>query len=263
VREVSGISDEFTKKYPHIADKIKQQYPDAQIISAQTCHYPLHKQKVRFTVTTIRPADLLEEYVMKAAMLELKNGTDIPLLSRMLGMDEVFLCGCIDDLCDKGILKKDLLPALVLTESGKKHAAASTLPSDEIVDEVEYYIDKKSGTFYTSPIEDASCGNWEYYRVIDEYVENVKKYISRKFICDVGKALGKNIESPDGTTRLTSLVSAKITGQSRTLITDIRLENSNGTRFCLVWDHAGAKWRDDLASVIQKYVEILHSETSD
>ena len=256
---MSGISNDFDAKYPQVAAQIAAKYPGSKIVQANTCHYPLQKQRVRFAVTSVQKADLLEEYIMKAAMLGLSYGTDIPLLSRMLGMDEVFLSGYIESLCEKDILKKDALPALVLTDSGKKHAVSGTLPSDEIVDEIEYFIDKKSGIFYIAPLEDASCGNWEHFNLIEKYVENIKKYISRKFICSVGKALGREIEAPDGTTRITSMVSAKITGQARTLITDIRIETADGKKICLVWDHARSDFRNDLSSIIQKYSSIVNN----
>ncbi len=249
---MSGILIEYTEKYPEAVEIIKSKYPQMQIISANDCLYPLQKQKVRFTVTSVKKAELLEEYIMKAAMLDLTDGTDTVLLSKMLGLDEIFLTGCIDSLCDKGILKKDSLPLLVLTESGRNHAKSGTVPSDEIVDDIEYYIDKKSAIFYTSSVENMSCPVWEKFKLIDQYAENIKKYISRKFICDVGRALGKEIESSDATTRITSVISAKTTGQGYALITEFIIEDSEENKICLIWDHAKGAFRNDLSDILQK-----------
>ena len=56
-----------------------------------------------------------------------------------------FSFGILLDQSNKGILKNEALPLLVLTPQGEKHASAGTLPSDEIVDEIEYYIDPVLG----------------------------------------------------------------------------------------------------------------------
>lgn len=255
---MSGISTEYSEKYPQATEIISRKYPQMQILSAKDCLYPLQKQKVRYTVTSVKKAELLEEYIMKAAMLALTDGTNIALLSKMLGMDEIFLTDCIDSLCDRGILKKESLPLLELTESGKRHAASGTVPSDEILDDIEYFIDKKSGLFYTAPIENPSCEIWENYKLVEQYVENIKKYISRKFICDVGTELGKEIEDSGGTTRITSVVSAKITGQAHTLITEFILENSDSEKLYLIWDHAKSAFRNDLSEIMKKYMAILN-----
>lgn len=246
-----GISNEIINKYSDIISKIQSEIPNAEIVFAQKYTYPVYKQKVRFGVTSMKKASLLEEYIMKAAGLELSGGLDISRLSKLLGMDEIFLEGCIKELSEKKLLDGDASSELRLTESGKKHALACTVPGAEEIDEIEYFIDKKSGIFYTELSEDADAECKDYYSLSPEEIPDIKKYINRKFICDVAKAQGREIETAGGERRITSLISAKILQKSTTALAEIhfKIPDSDKTMY-KIWDYAKEQFRDDIAKIL-------------
>lgn len=251
---MNGISADLSEKYAPIISRITEKIPGAVILSAKDSYYPVFRQKVRFGVASLRKPDILEEYIMKAASLDIEEDTDIDFLSVLLGLDVVFLEDCINKLSEKKIIQSECLPVVKLTENGLHHLKKGTFPDDEQIEEIGYYIDKKSGLFYTSLAKDSSAKLWDKYSIVAKHKESIKKYITRKFICDVGRSLGREIEPEDGSRRIVSVISAKLTAEAGTLITEFTAQVPGiETPVCVIWDYAHSMFRDDLAEIINKF----------
>ena len=248
------ISDESANTSDFIVDKIENEMMGLQVVAVNKWNLPVVKQKVTYTLSSQRKMTILEEYVMKFAMLEMVEDADILLVSTMLGVDEVFVNACVVELCAKKMLEETVLPVIKLTKTGAEYFERGMVPDKTTTEEIIYYIDPKFGMSYTAIVKDDNYGLYSGYETINRSIENIKKYINRSFIVSVGKEQGKVIEHPELGKRISSLVAAKTLEKAQTLMSEIWVYDVvDGKVFCRVWDHAKGIFRQDIAEFIEKH----------
>jgi hypothetical protein len=247
-------SDEDANSLDFIIDKIENEMIGLQVIATNSWHLPVVKQKVTYTLSSQRKMTILEEYILKAALLDISEGMNIPLISNLLGLDEVFIEACIADLNAKNVINKDVLPLIELTETGKKYFERGMVPDTTTTEEIEYFVDRKFGMFYTKVKQDNAYGIYANYEVINSSIENIKKFINRNFIVNVGKEQGKVIEHPELGKYITSFISAQTIEKSQTLMSEIWVYDIVDDKvFCRIWDHSKGVFRSDIADFIEKH----------
>ena len=216
-------------------------------------HLPVYKQTLSYELSSMRKPTALEEYIMKAANASLSYQVDKSMLQSLFGLDEVFFEDALKSLAEKKILDEDAMPVLCLTDTGKAMLSQNIVPDKARVEKVEYYIDRKFATVYAEPKDDDSIGVHPGFELIDKAKENIKKYVNRRFLNGVGKALGKRLENPDAGTRITGITSVKTTDSAKTLYAEILLYNiAKGDFARLVWDCARECFHDELSMLIDQ-----------
>lgn len=237
-----------------IAAAAEKQKNTLAAICANSWHLPVYKQTLTYEVISTRRATALEEYIMKAAALDLSYDVETSMLPQLLGLDEVFFEEVLEALVGKNIVDKDSLPVLRLTDSGINCLEQRVVPDEAKTDDIEYYIDRKFAAVYASPKEEPRLGMHPKYELIDKKKENVKKYINRKFLIEAGKTLGRQLEDAKLGTRITSVVSARTTDAAKTLFTEVCLYDiAEGKLVRKVWDYARKCFRDDWAQLLDEF----------
>ena len=235
-----------------IASAAEKRNPGCIAICASNYHLPVYKQTLAYTLSSTRLPTPHEEYIMKAADLDISYDIDTSMLPSLLGLDNIFLDSTVDFLAEKNILDKDSLPELKLTESGKSYLEAGAVPDEERCEEIEYYIDRKSAFVYSKLKEDSRIAMHPQTDMMEKKRENAKKYISRKFLFQTAKLLGKELEDAESGIKVTSIVSAKTTAASNTLYTEICLYDIiNDKLVRKVWDYAGKCFRSDISDFLE------------
>lgn len=248
-----GISNK-ANPYDIIAANAEKEHKTLVALYANSWHLPIYKQTIEYSLSTLRKAMVIEEYIMKAASMNLSYPVNVSMLPELLGLDEIFLEDAIKSLIEKKILDKTAIPALRLTEAGESHLSRGTVFDKEQVESIEYYIDRKSATVYASPKEVPEIGIHPKYEFLDKNIENAKKYINHKFLIDAGKTLGKELENPGMGTKISSVISAKTTDAVKTLFTEITcFDIAENKLIRKVWDHAGKRFRTDLEKILDGY----------
>lgn len=248
------ISNENTNASDFIIDKIENEMVGLQVIAVNNWSFPVEKQIVCYTLSSQRKMTILEEFVMKSAVLNIAENVDISLVSSLLGLDEVFVKTCVDELCASKMLEETVLPIIKLTKTGEEYFERGMVPDKSTTEEITYYIDRKFGMFYTKIINDESYGLYAGYETINRSLQDIKKFVNRNFIVSVGKEQGKVIEHPELGKRISSLVSAKTLEKTHTLMSEIWIYDIVESKvFCRVWDHAKGLFRQDIADFIEKH----------
>ena len=248
------ISNERASTSDFIIDKIENEMMGLQVVAVNQWNLPVVKQKVTYTLSSQRKMTILEEYVMKFAMLEMVEDADISLVSTMLGLDEVFVNACVVELCAKKMLEETVLPVIKLTNAGVEYFERGMVPDETTTEEITYYIDPKFGKSYATIVKDDNYGLYSGYETIHRSMENIKKYINRRFIVSVGKEQGKVIEHPELGKRISSFVAVKTLEKAQTLMSEIWVYDVVDSKvFCRVWDHAKGTFRQDIADFIEKH----------
>lgn len=246
------ISDERTNSADFIIDKIENEMVGLQVIATQNWHIPIDKQKVTYTISSQRKITVLEEFIIKAALLNTTEAMNKSLLSSLFGLDEIFIDTCVEYLISKNVIEKTALPNINITETGMKFFKRGMIPDSETTETIEYYIDRKFGMFYTKPVQDDTCGVYENYEFINRKIDNIKKFITRDLIVNVGKEQGKVIEHPEMGKYITSFVSAQTIEKNETLMSEIWVYDVvEDIVFCRIWDHSKGIFRADIAEFIQ------------
>lgn len=252
--EMLWISNENTNPLNSIIDKIENEMIGLQVVAMNQWHLPVEKQEVTYTLSNQRKMTILEEFVMNSAILEMDVDADISLISSLLGLDEVFVNACVNELCSKKILEETVLPAIKLTETGAEYFERGMVPDNTTTEEITYYIDRKFGMSYAKIIKDDTYGLYVGYETIYRSIEDIKKYINRNFIVSAGKDQGKVIEHPELGKRISSLVSVKTLEKTQTLMSELWVYDIIDDKvFCRVWDHAKGIFRNDIADFIEKH----------
>lgn len=167
-------------------------------------------------------------------------------------MDEIFIDTCVEYLIAKNVIDKTALPNIGITETGMKFFKRGMIPDSETTETIEYYIDRKFGMFYTKLKQDDTCGVYENYEFLNRKIDNIKKFITRDFIVNVGKEQGKVIEHPEMGKCITSFVSAQTIEKNETLMSEIWVYDVvEDIVFCRIWDHSKGIFRADIADFIQ------------
>lgn len=245
-----GISDR-TKMIDKIVAVAEKKSDFSVAVCAKSWHLPIYKQILTYGLATSRRQTPLEEYIMRAADMKLSYDVDVSMLPSLLGLDEIFLDWAVDNLAEKGILDKECLPVLKLTESGKSYLLSATLPDEERGEQLEYYIDRKSALVYAKPVENSSYPMHPEAGKIDKIKENAKKYINRKFLFRAAQVVGKELENEDEGTKVTSVISAKTIGLTPTLFTEICMYDiKQNSFFVKVYDYAAGGFRDDISEFL-------------
>ncbi len=248
------ISNESTTTSDFIIDKIENEMMGLQVVAVNQWNLPVTKQRVTYTLSSQRKMTILEEFVMKFAVLGLAENADISLVSTLLGLDEVFVNACVAELSAKKMLDETILPVIKLTETGGEYFERGMVPDKTTTEEIIYYIDRKFGMSYAEIIKDDAYGLYAGYETINQSMDDIKKYINRNFIVSVGKEQGKVIEHPELGKRISSLASVKTLEKTQTLMSEIWVYDIiDGKVFCRVWDHAKGIFRQDIADFIEKH----------
>lgn len=248
------ISNENATTSDFIIDKIENEMMGLQVVAMNQWNLPVEKKKVTYTLSSQRKMTILEEYVMKFAVLDMAENADISLASTLLGLDEVFVNACVAELCAKKMLEETTPPVIKLTKTGEEYLERGIVPDKTTTEEIEYYIDRKFGMSYAEIINDAAYDLYAGYETICHSMEDIKKYINRNFIVNVGKEQGKVIEHPELGKRISSLVSVKTLEKTQTLMSEIWVYDIiDGKVYCRVWDHAKGIFRQDIADFIEKH----------
>ena len=177
--EMLWISNVSTTTSDFIIDKIENEMMGLQVVAVNQWNLPVTKQRVTYTLSSQRKMTILEEFVMKFAVLGLAENADISLVSTLLGLDEVFVNACVAELSAKKMLDETILPVIKLTETGGEYFERGMVPDKTTTEEIIYYIDRKFGMSYAEIIKDDAYGLYAGYETINQSMDDIKKYINR------------------------------------------------------------------------------------
>ena len=235
-----------------IVKKIEHEQPGNQVISFRFWNMPVEKQRVIFEVSSLRKANILEEFIINILLLDLNGDLTTPIIARIFGLDEIFINSCISELINKNIIDNESFPIIKLTSFGFDMASKGMIPDKPKAESIEFFMDRKFGVYYTKLLEDDEYGIYPNYEVIEKNKKNVKKYISRNFLLNVSKEMDIDIEDHDKGKMISSFLSVTVVDQKKTLMVEIWLydvvtEDIN----CVVWDFSKNMFRPDISDFIK------------
>lgn len=244
-------SNEVKQSIDLAIENIKKEMPACQIVKVSSWHLPVFKQRVTYTVTRDREMTVLEEFIMKAATIEVSEGISIALIAHLLQMDEIFVKACVEGLVKKAMLENAVLPIVKLTEIGLKHFERGMIPEKAVAQEIEFYTERKFGVVYAKIVQEASYGIYDKFELINDSITDIKKDVNRSFIINIGKEQGKVIEEPKIGQYISSITSLETLEKSQTLMSEIWIKNADVDReFYRVWDHSKEVFRPEVAELI-------------
>lgn len=237
------ISDNKSDELNIIIEKLENDKKGNVAVCYKLWGYPLLVQKIMFNHIVPRKMNILEEFLMKSTFINALENISVNHISELLGLDEVFVNTCHDELLAKGLLVNGIYPEIELSKLGEECFKSGVVPDHITNDEVTFYFDKKTGLVYKNII------NSDKYDIFKDYesMYDFKMIYNREFISEISRKQGKAI-NPNF---ISSEITPYTTVESYCLIAEIWIYNIiDQSTICKVWDYSDNNFRSDIEKLL-------------
>ncbi|MEM7555299.1 MAG: hypothetical protein AAF378_14585 [Cyanobacteria bacterium P01_A01_bin.84] len=149
-----SIDKSFNKRFNKLIKIVEKENPDTSVILAREFRYPLRQTPVEIAISETRKLNLLEEFILRAGT-EFNPPPTVKELSKVLGLDTVFVQNTITNLVNSNHIKIDDSKLINLTPQGKECYQKGIIletPEHQTIYAITEPLEKKI-SFYSQTLE--------------------------------------------------------------------------------------------------------------
>jgi len=257
--EMLWTSSRLENLYKSVLERVINENPELLVSDIRMWSLPVTKYSVKYKYVTSRKMNIVEEYILKAALLEIDVEIDISFIVETLGLNIVFIESCINNLAEYEMIYSNFLPVIKLTPKGMQCFQRNLIADNEQLGLIEFYYDCIFNTIYADIKYEDAVENFRKYDILDKNLNTKKNPMIKQSLSEFINGAEHNQNSKVNRKIITSLFEYENIGCYETLFCEVSGYDINKKEtFYKLWDFAKNCYRYD----ISKYFEasILKNE---
>lgn len=140
---------EYSNNVQNLINEIEKKQIGLQVIKVKQWALPVKEYSLELEISKSKNLNMIEEFIIKIALSDIGCEVTEEVVQSMLGLDEVFTSKYINRLAEAGVINKECLPILKVTELGEEQFKKGHALAIEKKQTVKIFIQPNFKLFYS------------------------------------------------------------------------------------------------------------------